>query len=400
MDGVSRAELRPVVVVGYLFTVVMLGGTVPAPLYPFYVRSLGLSPFMVTVVFAAYAVGTLTALLLGGGLSDRVGRRPVLAVAVLVAAASTAVFLLSPTVPGLLVGRVLSGLSVGLTTGTATAALAELHPDRRTATTLATAANMGGLGLGPVLAGVLATHVPHPTTVPFLAFLVLLLPVAALLLVPETAPSSARSPRELLRSVRPQRLSVPREGRSRFAAAAVAGFAAFALLGLFTSLTSQLLARELDSPTPQVVGLSIAVAFAAAVAGQLVSQRTAAERAALVGLVLLPVGAALVVVALATGSVALFLAAAVIGGAGIGAAFQSAVARVAALGSSSDRGAVTSAFFVVAYLGITVPVVGVGELATRTTLTTAALALAVLVAVLAVVGAVLTLRQRRPAVPA
>ena len=394
----ARTDLRSVVVVGYVFTVVMLGGTVPAPLYPFYVRSLGLSPFLVTVVFAAYAVGTLTALLLGGGLSDRVGRRPVLAVAVLVAAVSTAVFLLFPTLPGLLAGRVLSGLSVGLTTGTATAALAELHHDRRTATTLATAANMGGLGLGPVLAGLLATHLAHPTTTPFLAFLLLLLPVFALLLVPETAPRTARSAADLLRAVRPQRLSVPRTGRAGFVAAAVAGFAAFALLGLFTSLTSALLAEELDSPSPQVVGFSIAVAFAAAVAGQLVSQRTAAERAALLGLVLLPVGAALVVLALAAGSVTLFLTAAVVGGAGIGFAFQSAVARVGALASAADRGAVTSAFFVVAYLGITVPVVGVGELATRTTLTVAALALAVLVAVLAVVGIALTLRQRRAAV--
>ncbi|MEU2347777.1 MFS transporter [Modestobacter sp. NPDC049651] len=386
----ARTDLRSVVVVGYVFTVVMLGGTVPAPLYPFYVRSLGLTPLLVTVVFAAYAVGTLTALLLGGGLSDRVGRRPVLGFAVLVAAVSTAVFLLFPTLPGLLAGRVLSGLSVGLTTGTATAALAELHRDRRTATTLATAANMGGLGLGPVLAGLLATHLAHPTVTPFVAFLLLLLPAAALVLVPETAPATARSAAEWGRAVRPQRLTVPRDGRARFVAAAVAGFAAFALLGLFTSLTSQLLAEELDHPSPQVVGVSIAVAFAAAVAGQLVSQRARADRAALVGLVLLPVGAALVVAALADGSVTLFLAAAVVGGAGIGAAFQSAVARVGALASAADRGAVTSAFFVVAYLGITVPVIGVGELATRTTLTTAALALAVLVAVLAVVGIVLT----------
>lgn len=78
----ATAPRWPVLVVGYVFTAVMLGGTVPAPLYPYYVEALGLSPLAVTVVFSAYAVGTLTALLLGGGLSDRVGRRPVLALAV------------------------------------------------------------------------------------------------------------------------------------------------------------------------------------------------------------------------------------------------------------------------------------------------------------------------------
>jgi predicted MFS family arabinose efflux permease len=116
----------------------------------------------------------------------------------------------------------------------------------------------------------------------------------------------------------------------------------------------------------------------------------------MLGVGLLPAGAVLLVLALAAGSLALFLAAAVIGGTGIGFAFQSAVARVAALATPAERGAVTSAFFVVTYLGITVPVVGVGELATVTTLTAAASALAVLVAALAAVCVVLTLRLRRP----
>jgi predicted MFS family arabinose efflux permease len=394
---VNRGQRWSVVVVAYVFTAVMLGGTVPAPLYPFYVDSLGLSPFLVTVVFAAYAVGTLAALLLGGGLSDRVGRRPVLGLAVVVAAVSTAVFLAWPTLPGLLAGRVLSGLSVGLTTGTATAALAELHPDRRTATTLATVANMGGLGLGPVLAGVLAAHLPSPTSTPFWAFLVVLLPAVALVAVPETGPARARTPRDLLRAVRPQRLGVPRGTRTRFAAAATAGFAAFALLGLFTSLTSSFLGSALGDPSPQVVGLAIAVVFAAAVGAQLLAQRMDVARAGLLGLGLLPAGAAVVVGALATGSLPLFVAAAVVGGAGIGFSFQSAVARVGALSGPADRAAVTSSFFVVAYLGITVPVVAVGELATVTTLTHAALGLAVLVALLAALGAVLALRQRTPA---
>jgi MFS family permease len=386
----------PVVVVGCLFTVVMLGGTVPAPLYPFYVRSLDLSPFLVTVVFAAYAVGTLTALLLGGGLSDRVGRRPVLALALGIAVVSTVLFLSWQTLPGLLLGRVASGLSVGLVTGTATAALAELHPDRRTATTLATVANMGGLGLGPVLSGVLATHLPHPTSTPYWAFLLLLLlSAAALLTVPETGPQTARSLAEVRRAVRPQRLGVPRATRARFVAAATAGFVAFALLGLFTSLTSSFLGAELDDPSPQLVGMTIALVFAAGVAGQLLVRRVGIDRTELLGLVLMPVGAALVVAALAAGSLPLFLAAAVVGGAGIGFSFQSAVSRVGALAGPADRAAVTSSFFVVAYLGITVPVLGVGELATATDLTEAALALAVLVVVLAAVGAVLTLRQRR-----
>jgi MFS family permease len=199
--------------------------------------------------------------------------------------------------------------------------------------------------------------------------------------------------------VRPQHLAVPEGRGAAFAAAALAGFTAFALLGLFPSLTSSFLRSVQDDPSPQAVGLAVAVVFAAAVAAQLIAQRIAPDRAALLGVGLLPVGAALLVLALVAGSLALFLTAAVVAGAGIGFAFQSAVIRVAALAPPAQRAAVTSAFFVVTYLGITVPVVGVGELATVSTLTAAASALAVLVAALATVCAVLTLRQRRP-VPA
>lgn len=288
----------------------------------------------------------------------------------------------------------LSGLSVGLTTGTATAALVELHPDRRTATTLATAANMGGLGLGPVLAGVLAAVLPSPTTTPFWALLVVLLPAVGLASVPETGPRTARTLAELGHAIHPQRLGVPRETRTSFAAAAIAGFAAFALLGLFTALTSSFLGTTLGDPGPAVVGLSIAVVFAAAVAGQLLVQRLDAGRTALAGLALLPLGAGLVVAALAAGSLPVFLLAAVVGGAGIGVAFQSSLTRAGALTGSADRAAVTSSLSVAAYLGVTLPVVGVGELATLTSLTVAAVGLAVLVAALAALGAALTLRPR------
>jgi predicted MFS family arabinose efflux permease len=389
----------PVVVVAWLFAAVLLGGTVPSPLYPCYVAALGLTPLLVTVVYAVYALGTLAALLLFGGLSDRVGRRPVLTLAVGVAVVSSLVFLLWQSLPGLLVGRVLSGFSVGLTTGTATAALAELHPDRRTATTLATVANMGGLGLGPVVAGVIATHLAGPTTTPYLVHLALLAPVIALLVVPETGPRRATGAVDALRAVRPQRLAVPHGAGAPFAAAALAGFTAFALLGLFTALTASFLGSVRDDPSPQTVGIVITVVFAAAVTAQLTAQRTSPHRAVLVGVGLLPVGAALVALAVAGGSLALFVGAGVIGGIGIGAAFQAALVRVGGLAAPEDRAAVTSAFFVMTYLGITLPVVGVGQLATVTSLTMASLALAVLVTLLAALCVLLTVRQRQAVAP-
>jgi MFS family permease len=72
--------------------VMMLGGTLPIPLYVLYEKQMGFGPLGVTVVFAAYVVGTLVALVALGDLSDHIGRKKVLAVAVACAAASTALF--------------------------------------------------------------------------------------------------------------------------------------------------------------------------------------------------------------------------------------------------------------------------------------------------------------------
>ena len=144
----------------------MLGTTLPTPLYDIYQAQWHFSAAMVTVIFAVYAAGVLAALLLAGRSSDQAGRKPVLAVALGASALSTVVFILAPDVAALLAARVVSGLSAGLMTGTATAALAELVPAAagRRASLVATAANMGGLGLGPLVAGLFAQYrrTPRP----------------------------------------------------------------------------------------------------------------------------------------------------------------------------------------------------------------------------------------------
>ncbi|MGW4142904.1 MFS transporter [Streptomyces mirabilis] len=133
----------------------MLGGTLPIPLYALRAPRMGFGPFTTTLVFAVYALGTVLALMAFASLSDRVGRRPLLAAAVLATATSTAPFLLADDVGTLLAARFLCGLGTGVFTATATAALGELAGAEhiRQVSTVSTAANMGGLGLGTVVAG-------------------------------------------------------------------------------------------------------------------------------------------------------------------------------------------------------------------------------------------------------
>ena len=229
----------------------MLGTTLPTPLYVIYQARWHLSAVVITVTFAAYAAAVITTLLLAGRSSDQAGRRPVLAVALGASALSTVVFILAPDVGALIAARIVSGLSAGLMTGTATAMLTELAPAARRAraSLVATAANMAGLGLGPLVAGLLAQYAPHPTTLVFEVYLAVLAVAGVLLLrIPETVPDRTRP------AVRFAGLGIPERGRGEFIAAGVAGFAAFALLGLFSSLVPGFIAGAAASGKPRRAG--------------------------------------------------------------------------------------------------------------------------------------------------
>jgi len=151
--------------VGYVFAAVILGTALPAPLYAIYQRQWHFSAGVLTLIFAVYAVAVLATLLLAGQASDQAGRKPVMAAAIGFGAVSTIVFIFASSPGWLYPARILSGVSAGLMTGTATAALTEmLRPaGSRRASLAATAANASGAALGPLMAGLFAQYLPQPT---------------------------------------------------------------------------------------------------------------------------------------------------------------------------------------------------------------------------------------------
>ena len=340
-----------------LFVVTMLGTTLPTPLYVIYQGAWHFSSGVVTLIFASYAAGVLAALLLAGRASDQVGRRPVLAAALGFSALSTAAFIFASGLGWLFVGRILSGLSAGLMTGTATATLADLSgaSSARRASLVATAANMGGLGLGPLVAGLFATFGPDPTVLVFEVY-VIALAIAALGLaaVPETV-----SQRQKL-TLRFSGLGIPPTGRREFIAAGVAGFAAFSLLGLFTSLAPTFLGGELHQHIYAINGAVVSLLFGTSTVTQLTLARFPGRSVVLVGLGLFPVGLAVIVGALAGASMAQFLLGTVIAGVAIGAIFMGSLSTANRLAPAEMRGQVVSTYFVFAYVGLIIPVIGVG----------------------------------------
>ena len=362
-----------------IFAATMLGTTLPTPLYGIYQAQWHFSAAMVTVIFAVYAAAVLATLLLAGRSSDQAGRKPVVAVALGLGALSTVAFIFARDEGVLLVGRILSGLSAGLMTGTATATLTELTPASagRRASLTATAANMGGLGLGPLIAGLSAQYAAHPTTLVFEVYLVILAAAAlALRFVPETV-SPRRRP-----ALRFAGLGLPEQGRGQFTAAAVAGFAAFALLGLFSSLVPGFIGGVLHQGSHAVQGAVVFGMFAAGTVSQVALSRFSSRRVVLAGLGLFLVALALIVAALAQAAMGLFLAGTITGGVAVGAIFGGSLATANRLAPPQRRGHAISAFFVACYAGLIIPVVGVGVLSGITGTFPAVLAFSVLLAVL------------------
>jgi MFS family permease len=376
--------------VAYAFAATMVGTTLPTPLYALYQRRYGFSELMVTIIFAAYAAGVIAALLFAGRLSDDVGRRPVLLAGLALSVLSAAAFLLAGGLVLLLVGRILSGLSAGVVTATATAALVDLLGAERAgrATLVAAVVNMGGLGSGPLLSAAVAT-LGTPLRLPFWVDLGLLVPaVLAILLMPERVQASGR-PR-----LRPQALSVPAEMRSTFIGAALAGFAGFAVLGLSTAVSPAFLGQTLGVHSIVVVGLVVFSVFAGSTVGQLALEFLPQARAMSAGCGGLILGMALLALGLAASSLALLVAGAVLAGVGQGLTFRAALGAINSEAPAERRGEVDSSFFVVAYMALSLPVIGEGVLARVAGLRTAGLVFAAVVAVIAAVVLVLLARQR------
>ena len=391
-SGPSRSAFRHrrgFWLVGFAFLVTMAFSAVPAPLYVLYAARDSFGPLMITVIFAAYAVGVIASLFLAGHVSDWLGRRRMAVIAVSVNVASGVIFLLWPTVPGLLVARVVSGVSVGMLTATATAFLSELDAagrggmSRRRAEIIATAANLGGIGLGPLVSGFLAQYAGDPLVVPYLVFEVLMLAgVLALALVPETVARPEASPR-----YRPQRVSVPAEHRPAFYAASAAAAAEFALFGLFTSLAPGFIAGTLHDTSHALAGAATFAVFGAGALAQIVVSRAPLRRQLAFGLLALVLGLVLITAAFWLASLALLLIGGIVAGGGAGAAFKGSVSTVLAMARPQARGEALAGLFLAAYAGLAVPVLALGLATQLLSARIAVLGFAVLlVAVVAIVS--------------
>jgi hypothetical protein len=340
--------------VAFAFLVVMAFATLPSPLYGLYRQRDHLSAFSITIVYAIWAAGTIAALVAVPSAAARLGRRGVMLASVVTMMAAGAELAAWKALPGLLLGRLLTGFSVGMAAGTAIAYLIELRLREQpqaspaVARTIGTSVNVGALGVGPLVAGCLAAWANQPLVLPYLVWIALgAFALAGLAVTPETgAPAANRSPFSV-------KLPVP---------AAAATLAAFAANGLFAGLSGLFLATTFHRASHALAGVTLFIVFTTGVLSQLLTGRLRASRVFGLGTVSMLVGLALLVTAvrLSTPSLALFLVSGGLIGGGAGAVFKGTTGLVLDGTAPEDRVAATAALLIALFIGLSVPVIGAG----------------------------------------
>jgi MFS family permease len=334
-----------------------MGANLASPLYGVYRERFGFNSLTLTLVF-----------------SDRIGRRPVILAGLVMGTIALGLFAAATSVAWLFAARTVQGISVGMAGGAATAALVELDPggDKRHAALLATLAQTLGGAAGPLLTGLLAEWLPAPRVLSYLVGMLACLAAAAwLLAIPE--PGRPRGGGWNL-----PRPSVPREIRVAFARVAVTGAAVWAVVALFFSVVPSFATERLGTHNLALLGAISSIVLICSSIAQIATPHVEPRIAQAVGLGFLTTGLVALVLASVSNSAAVLVAASVLAGTGHGLGFLGAQDDLNRLAPPERRGEINAALYTCIYLGIALPVIGVGVLADLTSLNTAVVVFAAL----------------------
>ncbi len=391
----ARGRSRgPFLLVAAALFVMLMGSNMATPLYAVYRERYGFSAVVLTLIFAIYAAVLVPSLLFFGQLSDRFGRRPVIAAGLVTGAAGLALFASAQGIAWLFAARAVQAVGTGLTSAAAAAALVELEPgghhDRAAVATVL--GNNGGSAAGPLVAGMLAQWAPDRLVLCYLTGI-------ACLGFALVGVLSTRDPVTAGSRWRPQRPSVPVPIRARFARASLTGASVWGVGGLFLSVVPSYAGQLLHTGDLALLGAIAGLTLGASAVAQLVLLRADVPPrvAQPAGLVMVVAGVGLLIAAFPLGSLPCLLASAAVAGFGNGTALFGAQTEINLLAPGERRGEVTAAFIASLYGGVALTAVGAGLLADAYGLSTAVAVIGAIVAGVAVMTAVWHLAGRRSA---
>jgi MFS family permease len=390
-----RRLSRPVAfaAIAAIFVTFSAAAAAPSPLYVVYQQEWGFSASTLTVIFAVYVAGLIAALLVLGALSDHIGRRPVLAAAIVLEAVALVLFLTAGDVGVLLAARVVQGIATGAAMTTLGATLVDLNPPHAPgrAGLINGIAPIAGLAVGALGCGALVQFGPSPTH--FVYAVLLLGMIIAAVVVAAMPETSIRRPGGAA-SLKP-RLGIPPRLRADVLALTPIIVASWALGGLYLSLGPSVAAGVFGLSSHLIGGFVVTLLCGTGAVTSYLLRRRPTGQVLVLAAVMLTAGATISIagVELASGvvlaggvelaGVALAAAGTVVSGIGFGASALASFGTLAVLAAPHERGELFAFALTIAYVAFSLPAVVAGLAAGSVGLHTTALVYGLLVAVLA-----------------
>ena len=334
----------------------LAASSAPTPLYHLYQEHMQFSPAILTLIFGVYAFSLLAALLVVGSLSDYLGRRPVIFVALLLNVLAMLLFINAESVAWLIGARLIQGFATGMATSVLGAALLDF--DRQQGPLITSVAPLLGMACGAMGCGLLAEFAPMPLQLTY--WILLALFVFQAIYLWRLAESVSPQP-GAWRSLRPT-LHVPVQARRALWLILPLDLAAWAVGGFYLSLAPSLVRAATGSTSNLIGGALVAVLTLTGALSIYALRNRAADMMLRLGASLLVLGLALVLIAMHTASLPLFFVGTLITGSGFGSGFLGALRSIMPLALPHERAGLMSAFYVLSYLAFSLPSLLAGNL--------------------------------------
>ena len=334
----------------------LAASSAPTPLYHLYQEQLQFSPAVLTLIFGVYAFSLLAALLTVGSLSDYLGRKPVIFVALLLNMLAMLLFISADSVAWLISARLIQGFATGMATSVLGAALLDF--DRRQGPLITSVAPLLGMACGALGCGLLAEFAPLPLQLTYWLLLGLFLAQAVYLwrLAESVSPQPGA-----WRSLRPT-LHVPPQARQALWRVLPLDLAAWAVGGFYLSLAPSLVRAATGSTSNLIGGALVAVLTLSGASSIYLLRNQGADTMLRLSASLLVIGLALVLAAVHGASLSLFFVGTLVTGGGFGAGFLGALRSIMPLALPHERAGLMSAFYVLSYLAFSLPSLLAGNL--------------------------------------
>lgn len=341
-----------------LYCLLLFAASAPSPLYVIYQSQWHFSSAILTSIFSVYALALLGTMILGGSISDFVGRKPVLIIALLLEIICMLIFIEAKGVGWLLTARTLQGICTAIAVSTISASLIDLQSlgNTKIGQIIGSAIPNIGLAFGALGAGFLVQYAPAPTKTIFLILLIMFV-LAILGVIILTEPNKNRA--GPLRKLRPN-IKIPKEIRPVFFKAIPALIAGWSLSGIYLSLGPSLVKELLQNNNHLIGGFSVSIVTGMGGLAAILFRRWEHNRAMIIGSLFLISGISLTLVSLWLISLPLFFTGSMISGLGYGTLFLGAFRSITSLASPDKRAGVISSIYVVVYLSFSLPTIGAG----------------------------------------